>query len=214
MANMKFWKIASKPPTQALKLIGAGRLKGRHDINPVWRMQIMTEHFGQCGEGWKYTIDRLWTEPGTDGQVCAFALVSVYTKEKDTSWSDPIPGIGGSMLIAKEKAGLYTSDEAFKMAVTDALSVAFKSLGVAAEIYLGNFDGSKYKEPERNEEETEQKMIGFLDLVNGFAEASDLIEWWNKNKEQVKGVIGQANAGRLYKQVIDKKKALENGTAN
>ena len=51
------------------------------------------------------------------------------------------------MLIAKEKAGLYTSDEAYKMAVTDALSVALKALGVAADIYLGNFDGSKYKTP-------------------------------------------------------------------
>jgi hypothetical protein len=177
-------------------------------------MQIMTEHFGQCGEGWKYTIDRLWTEPGTDGQVCAFALVSVYTKEKDTSWSDPIPGIGGSMLIAKEKAGLYTSDEAFKMAVTDALSVAFKSLGVAAEIYLGNFDGSKYKEPEKSEEEIEQKIVMCMESVESFTEASELIAWWTEKKEQIKLNIGQANAGKVYKRVIDRKKELESGAKN
>lgn len=30
------------------------------------------------------------------------------------------------------------------MAMTDALSVAFKAVGVAADIYLGNYDGSKY----------------------------------------------------------------------
>ena len=32
------------------------------------------------------------------------------------------------------------------MAYTDALGTAMKCLGVASEIYEGNFDGSKYKE--------------------------------------------------------------------
>ena len=41
---------------------------------------------------------------------------------------------------------MYNSDEAYKMAVTDALSVAFKAFGMAAEVYLGNWDGSKYKD--------------------------------------------------------------------
>ena len=141
--NLAIWKKLSKPPLSALKEIKGGRLAGKHDINPTWRMQAVTELFGPCGIGWKYTIDRIWTEPGTEGQVCAFAIVSVYIKSGEV-WSEAIPGTGGSMLIAKEKAGPYTSDEAFKMATTDALSVAFKALGVAAEIYLGNFDGSKY----------------------------------------------------------------------
>ncbi|MFB6349441.1 hypothetical protein ACFBZI_08410 [Moraxella sp. ZJ142] len=33
------------------------------------------------------------------------------------------------------------------MAVTDALSVAFKAVGIAADIYFGNYDGSKYSKP-------------------------------------------------------------------
>ena len=49
------------------------------------------------------------------------------------------------MLIVSEKSGLRFNDEAKKMATTDALSVAMKQLGVGAEIYLGNWDGSKYK---------------------------------------------------------------------
>ena len=31
------------------------------------------------------------------------------------------------------------------MAVTDALSVAFKAVGIAADIYMGNYDDSKYQ---------------------------------------------------------------------
>ena len=51
------------------------------------------------------------------------------------------------MLIVNEKSGPHTSDEAFKMALTDALSVAMTRLGVASDIYMGNWTGSKYLTP-------------------------------------------------------------------
>jgi hypothetical protein len=57
-----------------------------------------------------------------------------------------IPGIGGAGLIQKEKEGLRANDEAYKMAVTDALSTAMKMIGVGADIHLGQWDGSKYKD--------------------------------------------------------------------
>lgn len=145
MGNLDLWNSVSRPPKEALKQISGGRLNGKSDINPQWRMKAITEQFGPCGQGWKYTIDRLWTEEGDAGERMAFALVSVFVNRHSQEWSEPVPGIGGSMMIAKERNGLYNSDEAYKMAVTDALSVAFKALGVAAEIYMGNWDGSKYK---------------------------------------------------------------------
>lgn len=141
MDNMKIWNAVKRPPESALKPIVAGRLSGKTDISPQWRLQVMTEQFGQCGEGWGYSIERLWTEPGVDGQVFAFAQLSLWAGDKEKR----IDGIGGSMLVQKEKNGLHCNDEAFKMAVTDALSVAMKALGVAADIYLGLWDGSKYK---------------------------------------------------------------------
>ena len=49
------------------------------------------------------------------------------------------------MLVAKEKNGLYTSDDGFKMALTDAISVACKSLGVGADVYYAK-DRSKYRQ--------------------------------------------------------------------
>jgi hypothetical protein len=149
MSNLDTWDKISRPPASALKKITGGRLNGKSDINPQWRMKAMTETFGPVGDGWKYTIDKLWTEEGSGGERMAFALVSVYTRILD-SWSDPVPGIGGSMMIAQEKSGLYNSDEAYKMCVTDALSVAFKAFGMAAEIYMGNWDGSKYKDDAPN----------------------------------------------------------------
>ena len=146
--SLDLWNRLSQPPASALKTIQAGRLKGKSDINPQWRMKALTEELGPCGLCWKYVIDRLWTEPGIDGQIFAFSQVSLYWRENSASpWSDAIPGIGGSMLIDLESRGLHLNDEAYKMATTDALSVAMKALGVAADIYLGLFDGSKYQNP-------------------------------------------------------------------
>ena len=142
---MKVYDALKRPPVDALKKIGGGRLSGMTDINPQWRYTAMTEQFGVCGIGWKYTIDRLWTETMPDGQIMSFANVSVYIKSGE-SWSDPIPGNGGSMLYEKEKSGMHASDEGYKMAITDAMGTAMKMLGVAGDIYAGRWDGSKYKD--------------------------------------------------------------------
>lgn len=142
-ASIRIYDRLAKPDPSALKKIEGGRLKGKTDINPQWRYRSMTETFGLCGIGWKYTIDRQWTEAGANSEVLAFVNVSVFIKH-DGIWSDAIPGTGGSTLVAKEKESMYNSDEAFKMATTDALSVALKMLGVASAIYAGQWDGTKY----------------------------------------------------------------------
>lgn len=165
MDNLKLWNDVKQPPATALKEIQAGRLKGKSDINPQWRYQVMTEQFGPCGVGWKYTIDKLWTEPAGN-EVFAFALVSVYIKDGD-AWSEPIPGIGGHMLMEQERAGLHANDEGFKMAVTDALSVALKMLGVAADIYMGKWDGSKYADKKQTSIAKDKDMDGFVTEAEG-----------------------------------------------
>ena len=142
---MEIWNKLKQPPVSALKKIGGGRLKGMTDINPQWRYKAMTEQFGICGVGWTYEIINTWSEQGADGVILAFAKIALLIKNGDV-WSEPIPGIGGSTMVAKETSGLYSSDECYKMAVTDALSVAMKMLGVASDIYEGLWDGSKYRD--------------------------------------------------------------------
>lgn len=134
MDNMRFYNAARAVPDTAQKTIKGGRLNGFTDINPQWRIERLTELFGMCGVGWKYEITQQWLEPGTDGVISAFCNINLYVKS-DGEWSDPIPGTGGSAYVSKERNGLYTSDEAYKMALTDALSVACKALGFGADIY-------------------------------------------------------------------------------
>lgn len=162
--NKRYWDLLKRPPQDALKNIGGGRLKGMTDINPQWRFEAMTDVFGPCGDGWKYSINRIWREDGSDGEVFAFAEVMLY------AGGDAIPGIGGSKLVSKEKDYLYNNDEAYKMAVTDALSVAMKMLGVGADVYRGRWDGSKYKDDEKPIKPV-GKMAEFKDYL---AKASDM----------------------------------------
>lgn len=158
MNNLRYWNTFNQPPKTSLKTIEAGRLKGKSDINPQWRYKAMTETFGVVGVGWKFTIDKMWTEQGANNETLVFVNISVYIKDGD-KWSDAIPGNGGSTLIAAEKSGMHNSDDAYKMAVTDALSTAMKMLGVAADIYMGLWDGAKYRSPEIVDKKARQELI-------------------------------------------------------
>lgn len=56
----------------------------------------------------------------------------------------PICGTGGSMFVAKEKNGPFVSDECYKMATTDAISVSCKQLGIGADVYWNKRQNQKY----------------------------------------------------------------------
>lgn len=142
MENMKYYEQLRKVPDEAKKQITAGRLKGMTDINPMWRIKRLTETFGPCGIGWYPEIIDTWLDHGANGEISANMKIFLYVKEGE-NWSKGIPGIGGSKFVAKETAGLYTDDEAYKKAFTDAISVAAKLLGVAADVYFEK-DRTKY----------------------------------------------------------------------
>ena len=144
MNNMDIYDQVRQCPQDALKPIQAGRLKGKSDINPMWRIKMLTQLFGPVGIGWYYTIDKQWMEACGD-EIAAFVNISLYVKVNN-EWSKPIQGTGGSMFAAKEKNGVYVSDEAYKMGLTDAISVACKALGFAADVYW-NTDSTKYQQP-------------------------------------------------------------------
>lgn len=136
MDNMSIYNSLCTPPNDALKPISFGNLKGKSDINPQWRYEAITNQFGPCGTGWKFTIDSHWIQPVSTGETMVFVMISFYYKDGD-KWSEPIPAYGGDYLVKKDKNGIHGNDEAMKMAVTDALGTAMKMIGVAADVYRG-----------------------------------------------------------------------------
>ena len=139
--SLELYNKVRNVPLEAQRTIKGGRLSGFTDINPMWRIQILTENFGICGIGWKVEIIKQWLEPYSNGEVAAFCDINLYIKQ-DGAWSDAIPGTGGAKFVAKESSGMYVDDEAYKKAYTDALSVACKMLGIGADVYWS--EGSKY----------------------------------------------------------------------
>jgi hypothetical protein len=154
-------------------------------IDPAWRWMRLTEYFGPCGQGWgaeqlafhiaegiAFVCVRLWYRvPNEDG--------SMGTGEQ--CWTPP--QWGGSELVKVMKGYTATSDEALKMAMTDAMGkCAGMFLGLGADIYLGSFEDDKYREesevfyktkanPEltpvaiaKSEEELAEKLAAITDL--------------------------------------------------
>lgn len=149
MDNLQIYNNCRAVPQEAQKSIGGGRLKGMTDINPMWRIKKLTEMFGVCGIGWKYEIVNKWVETAmAKDEITANVEINLYIKV-DGEWSEPIPALGGSMLVANERNGLYVNDECYKMALTDALSVACKALGMGADIYW-NKDNTKYNDSKKD----------------------------------------------------------------
>lgn len=170
--NLEVYKKYSNPPSWAKKEIIGGRIKGMTDINPQWRIECLTEQFGMIGIGWYYITTRKWIEEGGKSEKSAFVDIDLFVKV-DGEWSKPIQGTGGSSFIAQEKNGAYTSDECFKMATTDALSVACKMLGIGSAIY----SGSKYPTQEIKKE-------------TSLPELKPEMPAWDKAKEYLKSGKG------------------------
>lgn len=141
MKNLEKWNQLARVPVSYLKTIQFGALKGKSDINPQWRYKAMTEVYGECGKGWNHRLSDVQIVDGANGEVLIFVEVKVWAGDKEFT------GVGGDKIVSKDKNGLRSNDEAMKMAYTDALGTALKYVGVASEIYEGNFDGSKYANP-------------------------------------------------------------------
>ena len=177
MDNLEIYNRVCEVPNNAQKTITAGRIKGFTDINPMWRIKKLTEVFGACGIGW-YTDDiKHWLEDGADGTKTAHVTLNLYVKVDD-EWSKPIFGIGGAPYISNEKNGAYTSDECFKMAYTDALSVACKALGFGADVYwaAGRSKYSSQNTPlspadEKQDWSRNAKNIAANNIISGLAKA-------------------------------------------
>jgi len=154
MGNMDIYEKVRSVPQEAQKSITGGRLSGMTDINPMWRVKTLTEQFGVCGIGCKYEITHKRLERGGNDEIAAFVDINLYIKNGD-KWSEAIPGTGGSSFVAKESKGLYTSDECYKMALTDAISVACKMLGFGADVYWQK-DRTKYSNGDKKIEAPKQ----------------------------------------------------------
>lgn len=192
--NLNLYNRVRKVPDEAIKAIQAGRLKGKSDINPLWRIQTLTREFGPAGIGWYTEVTDKRIETASNGERAIYLHIRLYIRDEEGEWSKPIEGFGGAMILSNESKGAYLDDDAFKKAYTDAISQACRSLGIGADVYWEN-DATKY-----------QQDISWGEYFNSLNTVAELDAAWAQYGQQLKG----------NKEVIlmfnKRKKALTNGT--
>ena len=142
MANLDLYNKVRAVPQEACKSFNNGSFSGT-DISPMWRIKVLTEQFGVCGLGWYIDEVERWSET-LEGETMVFCKIHLFVKDSETGeWSKPIVGIGGNKLVQQFSSKKKISDEGYKMAYTDAISVACKALGIGADVYWQN-DPTKY----------------------------------------------------------------------
>ncbi len=188
--NLELYNRVRAVPVEAKKSIQAGRLKGKTDINPLWRIQTLTREFGPAGIGWYTETDSNIQESGT--QKAVYIHIRLYVKQ-DGEWSKPIEGYGGAMVVSQEKNGLFFDDDAYKKAYTDAISQACRSLGIGADVYWEN-DATKY-----------QQDLSWEEYFNSLNTVAELDAAWAQFGQQLKG---NKDVVLMFNK---RKKALTNG---
>lgn len=183
MENLELYNAWRAVPKDAQKTITGGNLNGKTDINPMWRIKVLTERFGPVGFGWYTKIIKFFDdtqEIGGNIERVAWVHLELYVNVGG-KWSAPIEGIGGSKYAGKGR-GSELNDEAFKMAETDAISVACKKLGIGADIYWAG-DSTKYTQ---GGTATQQKTAPQSDLVpiTRKPEDADWVNWLVKHAAQ------------------------------
>lgn len=133
MEKMAFYEAGRAVPPEAQKPFKARGFSGT-DINPMWRIKKLTELFGPAGIGWYTEVlsERAETYGDT---VMAIVDINLYINVGG-EWSKPIFGTGGNQLVQATQNGAVPSDEGYKKAYTDALSIACKALGIGADIWF------------------------------------------------------------------------------
>lgn len=184
MEKMKIYEALRNVPENAQKKFNNGKFSGT-DINPMWRIKKMTEQFGACGLGWYYEVVNRNTLTAEDGTICTFIGINLFVKVND-EWSKPIYGEGGNTFSTKTKSGyLSVSDEAYKMALTDALSNATKQLGLGADIWFEK-DKQRSTKYDRQQEIKEINDAEILAIVDNYLAANDKAQEYYKQKYGVK----------------------------
>jgi len=164
--NLKIWDTLGKTdPKHTKPFSRAGGFKGTA-MKPIWIIRLMTEHFGPVGIGWGIEKPEFQVIEA-DKERLVYCTVGVW----HTSKTNLFYGVGGDKVTAARQSGTFNSDEAFKMAYTDAVNNALKYLGVGADIHMGQFDDSKYVE------EVGREFEAPIDRINaGHVEAIRILQ--------------------------------------
>ncbi|MES2752840.1 MAG: hypothetical protein V4661_15845 [Pseudomonadota bacterium] len=204
-SNTAIWDALSKTdPAHTKGFKRSGGFSGTA-IKPIWIVKRLTEQFGPCGVGWGMGQPVFQVVPAGD-ETMVYCTVECWHNNGGEGVAT-LYGVGGDKVTAKRKEGSgFNDDEAFKKAFTDAVGNAFKFIGVAADIHMGQFDDSKYvaevaaefeetkREPVPGITKIKERLGKMLTEGNSLTDADAFSALVKANKDDLK-TIRDANHG-------------------
>jgi hypothetical protein len=154
--KMEIWDALKDVDPAHTKTVEFGRKFT--SIDSQYKIQRMTERFGACGEGWGYkTYDQTIT---AGHYVLVKVSVTLWWRGKDDYMMEFGPVTSCCELVRPSMSGkrsdkrtdydeqgnavLQIDTDAYKKAMTDALTKAMSHVGLGASVFLGLFDDDKY----------------------------------------------------------------------
>lgn len=202
MSNTALWdKLGKTDPKHTKDFKRSGGFSGTA-LKPMWVWKMLTEEFGPFGVGWGCNEPKFQVVP-TDKEILVYCTVSGWHGSQDNLlW-----GVGGDKVAVARSSGVFTDDEAFKKAFTDALMNAFKFVGVGADIHMGLFDDSKYVASLKREfAEQDEAPKGpapaaqlAADELRQAKTADEFKHVWNSQKEGLRKTLNDGDYAHVVK---------------
>lgn len=110
-------------------------------IDAMYQVRRATQEFGPVGTGWGYDTVMSTVSLGQMGELAVCDLTLWYINQGEKKHYGPIRAC--NKLCAKSG---HIDEDAWKKALTDALTKALSHLGFSADVFLGMFDDNRYVE--------------------------------------------------------------------
>jgi hypothetical protein len=164
--------------------------------NPHYVIQCLTEMFGRLGVGFGWEVEQdEFTLIGEE--VLHWCRIRFWHTDRSNGFS----AYGQTKALMKTKNGLRLDEDAPKKSLTDAITKAASQIGIAANIFLGRWDDSKYvaevNAEYRQEERKTDPAAKAVEYINGADSLDDLKHRWKALPDAMRknrDVIGATNA--------------------
>lgn len=198
--NMNIWDAVSKTDPAHTKHVN--QRGGFTAIDASYQIMNATSQFGPVGIGWGYIAH----DPIFQGGV---VIVPV------TLWHGDRSNTFGPEYGCEKMGGDRVDTDAPKKATTDALTKLLARLGFNADVFLGQFDDSKYVEQRKREVQQEKapkpsahEVEAAIASINNCDDMKALGDNWTALNKNAKHVASEA---RVIKAKDDKKAQLHGG---
>ena len=141
--------------------------------NPHYVIQCLTEMFGPVGVGFGWEVEQDEFTPIGE-EVLHWCRIRFWHTDRSNGFS----AYGQTKALMKTKNGLRLDEDAPKKSLTDAITKAASQIGIAANIFLGRWDDSKYvaevNAEYRQEERKTDPAAKAVEYINGADSLAEL----------------------------------------